>query len=139
MTNLTLFNELNEEDTYFLRYNLIKFNKSKVEYTEEEKINLVLKDDDGQILGGLVGHTDWDCFFIDVLWVDESLRGQRKGQELIQLAEKVAKEKGCTLMRLETFSFQAPDFYKKLGFVEMGKMENFPKGHTHYYLYKKLD
>lgn len=139
MNNLTLYTGFNEEDTYFLRYNLIKSNKSKVEYTDEEKINLILKNEDGQILGGLVGHIDWECFFVDVLWVDESLRGQGKGQELIQQAEKVAKEKGCTLMRLETFSFQAPEFYKNLGFVEIGKLDNFPKGHTHYYFIKKID
>ncbi|MDQ1143849.1 ribosomal protein S18 acetylase RimI-like enzyme [Bacillus sp. SORGH_AS 510] len=72
-----------------------------------------------------------ECFFVDVLWVDESLRGQGKGQELIQIAETFAREKGCTLMRLETFSFQAPEFYKKLGFKEIGKLDNFPKGFTH--------
>lgn len=138
MSHLTLHTDYNEEDTFFIRYNLIKHNKSKVAYTEEEKINFVLKDEEGNILGGLVGHTDWECFFVDVLWVDESLRGQGKGQELIQIAETFAREKGCTLMRLETFSFQAPEFYKKLGFKEIGKLDNFPKGFTHYLMYKEL-
>lgn len=138
MSHLTLHTDYNEEDTFFIRYNLIKHNKSKVAYTEEEKINFFLKDEEGNILGGLVGHTDWECFFVDVLWVDESLRGQGKGQELIQIAETFAREKGCTLMRLETFSFQAPEFYKKLGFKEIGKLDNFPKGFTHYLMYKEL-
>lgn len=139
MSNLTVHTGYNEEDSFFIRYNLIKHNKSKVDYTEEEKFNFVLKDEDGSILGGLVGHTDWDCFFVDVLWVDESLRGQGKGQELMQKAEAFAREKGCTFMRLETYSFQAPEFYKKLGFKEMGKLENFPKGFSHFYMYKQLN
>lgn len=138
MTNLTIHTGYQEEETYFLKYQLIKHNKSLVDYTEEEKVNLMIKNDEGTILGGLVGHIDWECFFIDILWVDESLRGLGKGQQLIQEAEALAIKKECRFIRLETFSFQAPEFYKRLGFMEMGKLEDFPKGYTHYYMYKEL-
>ncbi|AIY06181.1 GCN5-related N-acetyltransferase [Planococcus sp. PAMC 21323] len=138
MTNLTIHTGYQEEETYFLKYQLIKHNKSLVDYTEEEKVNLMIKNDEGTILAGLVGHIDWECFFIDILWVDESLRGLGKGQQLIQEAEALAIKKECRFIRLETFSFQAPEFYKRLGFMEMGKLEDFPKGYTHYYMYKEL-
>lgn len=138
MTNLTIHTGYQEEETYFLKYQLIKHNKSLVDYTEEEKVNLMIKNEEETILGGLVGHIDWECFFIDILWVDESLRGLGKGQELIQEAEALAIKKECRFIRLETFSFQAPEFYKRLGFKEMGKLEDFPKGYTHYYMYKEL-
>ncbi|WP_436374055.1 GNAT family N-acetyltransferase [Cytobacillus sp. BC1816] len=71
--------------------------------------------------------------FVDVLWVDDSLRGQGKGQKLIQEDVTSACEQGFTMMRLVTFSFQAPDFYNKLGFKKKGKLKNFPKGFSHYY------
>ncbi|AQU80126.1 GNAT family N-acetyltransferase [Planococcus faecalis] len=138
MTHLTLHTGYQEEDTYFMKYKLITHNKNLIDYTEEEKVNFMLKDEEENILGGLVGHIDWECFFVDILWVDESLRGLGKGQQLIQEAEDYARKKDCRLIRLETFSFQAPAFYKKLGFKEMGKLEDFPKGYTHYYLYKEL-
>ncbi|MBM7702955.1 GNAT family N-acetyltransferase [Metabacillus iocasae] len=128
----------NKEEAKFIRESLISFNKSKVPYTEEEKINLVIKNEQNQIVGGLLGRIDWKCFFIDILWVDDSLRGLGKGKELMQLAEEVAYEKGCNFIRLETFSFQAPDFYKSLGYEVLGKLENFPEGFDHYYLYKRL-
>ncbi|MEH7013258.1 GNAT family N-acetyltransferase [Neobacillus niacini] len=131
--------ESNEENALFIRGNLIKYNKQQVQYTEEEKINLIIRNENNQILGGLLGHIDWKCFHIDILWVDDTLRGKGQGKKLIQHAEEIAYEKGCNLMRLETYSFQAPDFYMNLGFEVLGKLENFPEGFDHYYFYKRLN
>lgn len=138
MMNTKIHKGYNEEETGFIRYKLVKHNKSIVEYTEEEKMSFTIKDENDNIFGGLVGHTDWGCFFIDLLWLDDALRGLGKGQELIAMAEQYAREEACHLMRLETFSFQAPEFYKKLGFKVMGELKDFPKGYTHYYMYKEL-
>ena len=138
MADIRMHRGYDEEEAGFIRYNLVRYNKSKVAYTEEEKMSFVLKDEQGDILGGLVGHTDWECFFVDLLWVGDSLRGMGKGQELLETAEAYAREQQCRLMRLETFSFQAPDLYQKLGFKVFGQLEDFPKGFTHYYMYKEL-
>lgn len=139
MSTLHIHTGYHQAETEVIREQLIKSNKLKVAYTEEVKINFCIKNEQDEILGGLVGHTDWGCFFIDILWVADSLRGLGKGKELIKSAEKYAREQECSMMRLETFSFQAPDFYKKLGFIEFGKLENFPKGHKHYYMVKYLN
>lgn len=138
MPNIRMHAGYNEEEAGFIRYHLVRHNKEKVAYTEEEKMSFVLKNEEENIVGGLVGHTDWGCFFVDLLWVDDSLRGLGKGQELLETAETYARENGCRLIRLETFSFQAPNFYKKLGFKVMGELKDFPKGFTHYYMYKDL-
>lgn len=50
----------------------------------------------------------------------------------------VKNEKECRLINLDTFSFQAPDFYKKHGYKVIGVSEDHPKGHNHYYLEKRL-
>lgn len=139
MKDLTLHVGFEKDEALYVRENLINFNKKQVAYTEEEKINIILKDDEQRILGGILGYIDWKCFHIEILWVDDELRGQGQGKVLMNHAETIAKEKGCNLIRLETFSFQAPDFYKKLGYKVLGKLENYPEGFDHYYLYKRLN
>lgn len=128
-----------KEDAAFVRKNLIEYNKKQVAYTEEEKINIILRNNQDEIVGGILAYTDWKCFHIEILWVDDSLRGQGQGKELMNLAEEIAIEKGCNLIRLETYSFQAPEFYQKLDYKILGKLENYPEGFDHYYLYKRLD
>ena len=54
--------------------------------------------------------------FIRILWVSEALRGQGFGQRLVEMAERRATERGCRHVFLDTFSFQAPGFYEKLGY-----------------------
>ena len=126
------------EDAEYVRKNLVSYNQRHVSYTNIEKVSIILKNDDNKILGGILGYIDWNCLQIEILWVDDQLRGQGQGKKLIEIAEKVALEKGCNLMKLDTFSFQAADFYQKLGFQVLGVLENFPEGFDHYYLYKRI-
>jgi GNAT superfamily N-acetyltransferase len=70
-----------------------------------------------QILGGLTGYIFGAYLQISLLWVSETLRGQGIGRALIQRAEYEAAQRGCTSTAVDTFGFQAEDFYvKKLGF-----------------------
>jgi hypothetical protein len=47
-------------------------------------------------------------------------------------------KRGVRSICLDTFSFQAPAFYKKLGFKQFGKLKDFPKGHERIWLKKVL-
>jgi len=76
---------------------------------------------------------------VDFLWVDERLRGQGQGKLLLEKMEQTAKEHGCRLITLDTFSFQAPDFYKRNGYEVFGKLEDHPKGFSQYFLQKRLE
>ncbi|MNP68165.1 Acetyltransferase (GNAT) family protein [compost metagenome] len=73
---------------------------------------------------------------IDILWVEEKNRQQGLGKRLLHEAEKIAKLKECALIKLNTFSFQAPEFYKKYGYKEIAVIENAPLGSNHYYFVK---
>ncbi|MFY0278099.1 GNAT family N-acetyltransferase [Bacillus cytotoxicus] len=97
-----------------------------------------IKDEEGNILGGISGNTKMQSLVIQFLWIDESLQGKGFGKKLIKKAEKFAVEKKCRIIKVDTFSFQAPDFYKNLGFEVYGTVEDFPEGHNHYLLFKKL-
>jgi GNAT superfamily N-acetyltransferase len=74
----------------------------------------------------------------DLLWVKEEHRGQGHGQRLLALAEQEARQRGAKGAYLDTFSFQAPDFYRKKGYEVFGVMQDFPEGHQRYYFRKQL-
>lgn len=80
----------------------------------------------------------WNVVAIDIIWVDEQYRGQGLGSILLGDVEREAMEKGCHLVQLDTFDFQAKGFYEKNGYSVFGILEDCPKGHIRYYLKKTL-
>ena len=90
------------------------------------KINLVGRDTQGNVVGGIMCNTYLLCMDINVLWVHESYRGQGLGYKLIAEAERIAKEAGCIFAMTCTYSFQSPDFYKRQGYVVYAIVDDFP-------------
>jgi GNAT superfamily N-acetyltransferase len=91
-----------------------------------------------EIVGGLIGETYWDWLYINLLWLREDLRGYGYGHRLLTLAEEEARQRGAKHAYLDTFSFQAPDFYKAHGYQVFGVLADFPAGHQRYFLTKQL-
>ena len=92
----------------------------------------------GEIISGINGQAYWGRLHIENLWVHESYRKKGLGRELIKLAEKAAKEGGCSGIDLDTMSFQAPGFYEKLGFTKVGEIGNYKQGIKRFYYSKEL-
>jgi GNAT superfamily N-acetyltransferase len=97
-------------------------------------------DDKGFVVGGLIGRTNEipEWLEVSVIWVAEDKRGQGTGHHLMGLAEEEAKRRGCRYARLATGDYQAPDFYRRVGYRLYGKLGNCPRGDTVYYFYKEL-
>ena len=91
------------------------------------------------LLGGLLGITFGDWLFIDVLWVHDSARNQGVGRLMMETAEQEARKRGCIGSHTDTFDFQAPGFYRNLGYTVFGELGPFAGGQTRYYLQKRLD
>ncbi|OPZ82233.1 MAG: putative acetyltransferase [bacterium ADurb.Bin425] len=89
-------------------------------------------------MGGLIGETLWGYLHVRLLAVDQSLRGRGFGRQLMESAHAEALQRGCHGVYLDTFSFQAPDFYQKLGYEIYGRLDDFPKGHCRYFLRRSL-
>jgi ribosomal protein S18 acetylase RimI-like enzyme len=70
-------------------------------------------------------------------WVSEGLRGRGVGRELMAQAEALAHERDCHSAWLDTFSFQAPGFYEKLGYQEFGRLD-YPPDHHRCFIRKRL-
>lgn len=75
---------------------------------------------------------------LQLLWVAEEKRGKDLGTKLLQEIEEEAIRLGATLVFGYSFGFQAPKFYTKLGYEEVGKIPNYPEGQNCYFLCKKL-
>ena len=97
----------------------------------------VLARDRESIVAGLAGETYCGWLFIRYLWVGDALRGKGIGRELMMSAEARALERGCRSAWVDTFSFQAPGFYRKLGYESFGELD-YPPGHSRIFLQKRL-
>jgi len=71
------------------------------------------------------------------LYIDENYRGKDVGTELVRKVEEFARENDCSLVRMNTYSFQARGFYEKLGYSLWGGLDG-DKGESYYALVKRL-
>lgn len=132
-----------ESDVDFICDKLVTFNLNQVPKTQEiEFINItkVIRDENNNIIAGCYAKKYcWNILYIDILWVDERYRKQKLGSRLLMEIEKIAAKEKCSLIHLDTFDFQAKDFYIKHGYEVFGVLEDCPENHCRYYLKKKLE
>ena len=114
------------------------FNVAATGYSEYHTVSIFLRDERDEILGGLLGNIWGGWLHVAILWVAEPLRRHGHGRRLLAAAERYAMEGGCTRAWLTTFSFQAPEFYPRLGYETFGVLEDHPAGHRHHFLQKRL-
>ena len=111
-----------------LRNNLIFYNVPHFEPVDEKPLG-IFYDDAGVRRAGLTGKLIGNWQLIDLLWVEASL---------LQAAEDAARDYGAKRVFLNTFRFQAPDFYLKHGYREVFRLDEFPYTGTKYYFTKDL-
>ncbi|MFJ7954258.1 GNAT family N-acetyltransferase [Lysinibacillus sp. NPDC096418] len=130
--------KVTEEEKEHIIQELLKYNLDNIEDKLVKDIGLFVEDEEGNRVAGLIGDTHGNWLEVEYLWVSEKLRGQHIGTELMRKAEKIAIKRGCKYASLNTFSFQAPDFYVKLGYTEEFVLNHYPLTGKRYYYTKKL-
>jgi len=117
---------------------LLHYNVRETRVSDYQSLTLVLRDEQEEIVGGLVGETFYGWLFVKTLVLEQALRRQSFGSQLLARAEAIGRERGCAHAYLDTFSFQALPFYEKRGYSRFGTLEDFPPGQSRYFLQKKL-
>lgn len=136
---ITLAENPSAEEIQILVEGIWHYTLSKVRAEVNQPLTLFLKDEAGTITGGVHGnYSDFGWLYISTLWVSERLRGLGYGTRLMRDIELEAIKRGCTNAYLDTFSFQAPELYRKLGYEVFGELKDFPAGHSRIFLRKSL-
>ena len=104
-----------------------------------QPLAILIKDPDTQAtIGGLWGPMAYDWLFVEYFAIPDRFRAQHLGSKILAQAEEMARSRGCVGVWLDTYSFQAPEFYKKQGYEIFGTIDNYPKSFSRYYLKKLL-
>jgi ribosomal protein S18 acetylase RimI-like enzyme len=127
-----------DEDQATIDRGLTEFNETSVDLSAVRPLSVFARNDQGEVIGGVSGRTWGECCEILVLWVEEASRGEGIGRTLMQNAEEEAARRGCHTVFLVTFSFQAPEFYERLGYEKKHAIEGMPDGICKFYMLRRL-
>ena len=122
----------------FIEDNVVAYNFAQTGVSEWHPLGYFLRDELGEWMGGCLGYVWGGWIHIQWLWVTQPLRGQGEGGRLLQAAEAFGLTRGARAATLETHSFQALRFYQNRGYAIAGTLEDFPPGHSKYFLRKTL-
>jgi len=138
MLNLSSEPQAKPEDLTRIRDSVDDFNMRVTQDRNYSPVNIFLRDKDGAIQGGILADLWGGWMHITFLWVEEPLRKHGYGGQLLNAAEDEARAKGCHNAFVETFSFQARPFYERFGYQVIATLDDYPPGHTYYFLRKAL-
>ena len=116
---------------------LIQHNETAAGPGHFQPLAVTVRDASGTVAGGLWGYSHYEFLFIEILALGAA-RGAGLGRQVMQLAEAEAHRRGLRGIWLDTWTFQAPGFYPKFGFVECGRITGYPAGHDRIFFVKRL-
>ena len=103
-----------------------------------QPIKIFLRNQAGNVSGGVIANCFGGWVYISLLWVEKSLRNTGFGTKLMQMVEEEAINLGCSHSHVDTYSFEARPFYEKLGYQLFATLDDYPPGHKKYFLKKIL-
>lgn len=108
-----------ETDSGYIHEKLREYNAQYMHETEDFNFHI---EDNGRVIGGIIAGSLGDTLEVEFLYVEEHYRKKGIGRRLLAHIEMLALQKGLKRILLNTYSFQAPEFYKKLGYTEILKL-----------------
>ena len=127
-----------QADNDVVREGLITCYERKMNETRDKEFSVFLKNDLGEIVGGIQAHFDTESVYVEILWVNEKLRKKGYGSKLLNAAEFEALKNGCVFSTLDTLAFEAEGFYLKNGYQPIGEIKKYWHEHSRIFLRKTL-
>jgi ribosomal protein S18 acetylase RimI-like enzyme len=113
---------------YFKDYSISKLNKSSDVF---DWCFVAYKED--KIIGAIRGDFAWQVLHIDLLMVAPEYRKLGIGSQLYDLAINYGKKNNCTMATVETFDFQAPNYWESKGFKNDFSRSGYGDNILHFY------
>lgn len=135
--NIEIINNECDEIVDALVQGVREYNGEKMDGEKSQPLTVTAHNDQGQLIAGVHGRTIYNQFLIHVAWVEKTHRKTGLGRQLMELAESEAKKRNCVAAQVDTLSFQAPDFYQRLGFEVVGLITGVPQSPDRFFLFKK--
>ena len=126
------------EDVAALDDRLYQYNATVTGHDDGRWLAIFVRDGAGEVVAGLHGWTWGGTGFVRTLWIREDRRGQGLGERLVATAEREAARRGCHKMHVDTHSYQAPGFYRRLGYTQIGELPGWPGDATRLFFSKRL-
>ena len=127
-----------EQDLAYLEAQINAHNVRAAGADDYRALATFVRDGEGEMMAGLSGYT-WAGFCeIRFLWVHETQRGRGLGTQLLLAAEREAAARGCRGVTLNSYTFQAPGFYRRHGYAEVGRAEDCPPGQANVFFTKRF-
>ena len=137
---LTVTDQPTDDAETVIEGGLDRYNEIQAGRSDARPLAVLINDPvTNAVVGGLLGRTTLGLFFVDLIFVPDTLRGRGVGSRVLEAAEREALRRNCTAVALYTISFQAPAFYRQRGYAEFGHIADYPPGHGCTYLMKRLD
>lgn len=138
MVSLELTASPSSGDLDVILKGLTAFNEAEVGPADRMPLAVLIRDDDGQVIGGLSGYTSWGWLFTQLLFIPEQLRGKGMAAKLLDQAEAEARKRGCRGAWIDTFSPFALKAYQRHGYETFGELPAFIGDRTRSFLRKML-
>ena len=129
--------ELNEQLSKGL--DEVNFAATGTSAADQTSLSVKVVDESGELVGGLAGWTWAGLLGIEMLWIRADSRKDGWGSRILQAAEEEARVRGCDRACVSSFTFQAPAFYQRHGYVETGRTLGIPGGAEDVHMFKRLD
>lgn len=116
MLNIEYKENLEEEFYKIIDDEFNKFAVKNEVVCNYKPFSFIAKEDE-KFVGIITGNSYYKEVHISDLIILDEYRNNHIGSKLVQTVEDYFKEKGFENINLTTYGFQAPEFYKKCGFV----------------------
>lgn len=133
--------DVTKTDVDFIWERIREFNRCTgpmLNYPPYEPFGVLVRDKNNSAVAGIITRLYLKAMFVEAFWIDERYRRRGIGSKLLNAVEDYAKKAGCAFIHLDTFSFQAIDFYKKCGYTAFAVIDDYPDNIKRYYLKKYL-